>query len=81
MYWCILMRLVHPLLLVRLVLAVVIELANVVLRIGVHGFHSHRLHSSSFLGLPYRILYMNPQKELLWNLWVATPESGTLVNP
>ena len=27
----------------------------------------HRLHSSSFLGLPYRILKMNPQKELLWS--------------
>ena len=23
---------------------------------------THRLHSSSFLGLPYRILNMNPQK-------------------
>ena len=26
--------------------------------------------SSSFLGLPYRILYMNLKKELLWGLWV-----------
>ena len=26
--------------------------------------------SSSFLGLPYRILNMNPQKELLWGLWL-----------
>ena len=25
-------------------------------------------HSGSFLGLPYRILYMNPKKELLWSL-------------
>ena len=25
--------------------------------------HTHRLHSSSFLGLPYRILNMNPKKE------------------
>ena len=33
--------------------------------------HTHRLRSSSFLGLPYRILYMNPQKELLWSLWVV----------
>ena len=24
-----------------------------------------------FLGLPYRILYMNPQKELLWGFWVG----------
>ena len=23
---------------------------------------THRLHSSSFLGLPYRILHMNPKK-------------------
>ena len=23
-----------------------------------------------FLGLPYRILNMNPKKELLWSLWV-----------
>ena len=29
-----------------------------------------RPHSSSFLGLPCRILNMNPQKELLWGLWV-----------
>ena len=26
--------------------------------------------SHSFLGLPYRILNMNPKKELLWGLWV-----------
>ena len=32
--------------------------------------HTQRLHSSSFLGLPYRILYMNPKKELLWSPWV-----------
>ena len=31
---------------------------------------THRPQSSSFLGLPYRILNMNPQKELLWGLWV-----------
>ena len=31
---------------------------------------THRPHSSSFLGLPYRILHMNPKKELLWGLWV-----------
>ena len=26
-----------------------------------------RLHGSSFLGLPYRVLNMNPKKELLWS--------------
>ena len=31
---------------------------------------THRLLSSSFLGLPYRILNMNHQKELLRSLWV-----------
>ena len=34
------------------------------------GF-TDRPHSSSFLGLPYRILNMNPNKELLWGLWVV----------
>ena len=29
---------------------------------------THRLHGSSFLGLPCRILNMNPKKELLWSL-------------
>ena len=24
----------------------------------------------AFMGLPYRILNMNPEKELLWGLWV-----------
>ena len=33
---------------------------------------THRPQSSSFLGLPYRILNMNPKKELLWGLWVVT---------
>ena len=32
---------------------------------------TQRPQSSSFLGLPYRILNMNPQKELLWGLWVG----------
>ena len=32
---------------------------------------THRPQSSSFWGLPYRILNMNPQKELLWGLWVV----------
>ena len=37
-----------------------------------HAPHStHRPHSSSFLGLPYRVLNMNPKKELLWGLWVG----------
>ena len=31
---------------------------------------THRPQSSSFLGLPYRILNMNPKNELLWSLWV-----------
>ena len=34
------------------------------------GRHAHRLLSSSFLGLPYRILNMNHKKELLRSLWV-----------
>ena len=32
---------------------------------------THRLLSSSFLGLPYRILNMNHKKELLRSLWEA----------
>ena len=32
--------------------------------------YTHRPQSSSFLGLPYRILDMNPPKELLWGLWL-----------
>ena len=39
--------------------------------LGAHTAHeltTHRLHSSSFWGLPYTILYMNPKKELLWSL-------------
>ena len=31
---------------------------------------THRLLSSSFLGLPYRILNMNHKKELLRSLWL-----------
>ena len=36
-------------------------------------YPTQRPQSSSFLGLPYsyRILNMNPKKELLWGLWVA----------
>ena len=40
---------------------------------------TQRPQSSSFLGLPYRILYMNPKKELLWGLWVATQPSTLAV--
>ena len=32
---------------------------------------THRPQSSSVLGSPYRILNMNPKKELLWGLWVG----------
>ena len=32
---------------------------------------SHRLLSSSFLGLPYRIPNINHKKELLRSLWVS----------
>ena len=31
---------------------------------------THRLHSSSFLGLPYRVRNTNHKRELLWSLWV-----------
>ena len=40
---------------------------------------THRLLSSSFLGLPYRILNMNHTKELLKSLWVDYMGSGLLV--
>ena len=48
-------------------------------RVGLVLF-THRPHSSSFLGVPYRILNMNPQKELLWGLWVrdSFPPAGML---
>ena len=39
---------------------------------------TQRLHSSSFLGVPYRILNMNPKKELLWSLWVSSQFSSDL---
>ena len=39
--------------------------------LGLHGSGStQRPQSSSFLGIPYRILHMNPHRELLWGLWV-----------
>ena len=40
-----------------------------VYKISVHAI-AHRPQSSSFLGLPYRILHMNPKKAPLWGLWV-----------
>ena len=30
---------------------------------------TQRLHSSSFLGLPYKILNINHENEPLWSLW------------
>ena len=41
----------------------------------VQGFSTHRPLSSSFLGLPYRILNMNHKKELLRRLWVGLYEA------
>ena len=38
---------------------------------GSNVFNNHRLHSSSFLGLPYRILNISHKKEPLWSLWVV----------
>ena len=40
-----------------------------------------RPQSCSFLGLPYRILFMNPKKELLWGLWVVSTESTATQDP
>ena len=40
---------------------------------------AHRPLSSSFLGLPYRILHMNPEKELLRSLWVGFHNRRLLV--
>ena len=34
-------------------------------------FFTHRLQTSSFLGLPYMILNISHKKELLWSLWVV----------
>ena len=34
---------------------------------GSNAFITHRLHSSSFSGLPYRILNIRP----LWSLWAV----------
>ena len=38
---------------------------------GLNNQHTHRSQSSSLWGLPYRILNMNPNKELLWGLRVS----------
>ena len=43
---------------------------------------TQRLHSRSFLGLPYKILNVNLKKELLWSPWVLSsiwPCEGTEV--
>ena len=42
---------------------------------------TQRLHSSSFLGLPYRILNMNPEKELLWSLKVCHMQISSAARP
>ena len=38
-------------------------------------------YSSSFLGVPFRILNMKPQKELLWGLWVSARIGGESADP
>ena len=38
-----------------------------------HAIRTHRLLSSSFLGLPYKILNMNQKKELQEPMVVQTP--------
>ena len=55
---------------IYLVLAMYGNLTPTYCCISDFGFRAstHRLQSSSFLGLPYRILNMNPQKEQLWSL-------------
>ena len=40
--------------------------------VDVRRLNTLRLHSCSFLEIPYRILNMNPKKELLWSLQVHT---------
>ena len=39
---------------------------------------TYSLHSSSFFGLPYRILDINPKKELLWSLCPKGPCTQTV---
>ena len=36
-----------------------------------YGALNLRPQSSSFLGVPYRTLNMNPKKELLWGPWIS----------
>ena len=55
-------------------------IANLISRLADHRIDSsmvlgftHRLLSSSFSGLPYRILNINHKKELLRSLWVGLP--------
>ena len=43
---------------------------------GVEGMLTHRPLSSSFLGLPYRILNIIHKKEPLRGLWVGFSSSG-----
>ena len=43
------------------------SLLEVYLVCRAYGGYAHRPQSGSFLGLPYRILNMNPRKELLWD--------------
>ena len=45
-----------------------------------HKYSTHRPLSSSFLGLPYRILNINHKQELLRGLW-GSPNSKTSLNP
>ena len=33
--------------------------------------HTQRLHSGSFLGLPYGILNISRKRKHIWNLWVG----------
>ena len=41
----------------------------------------HRLHSSSFLGLPYRSLNINHKKELLRSLWILISVDHYVLEP
>ena len=43
---------------------------------GQWGYIAHRPLSSSYWGLPYRILNINHRKELLRGLWVALTGFG-----
>ena len=43
------------------------------------GSLTHRPQSRSFLGLPYRVLNMNPKKELLRGLWVGRELRGSML--